>query len=538
MSTRQATHIDVSAIPHELRLPNRWVIWNYESRNGKQTKVPHRADAPSRRASVTDPSTFSTFASAHAVVEDGHADGIGFVLGDGFAGVDIDGCRNPKTGEITDVALNLISKLNSHTEVSPSGTGVKVFVRGALPKGGRRKANLEMYDDGRFFTVTGEHVAGTPTTVEERTTALEALHQRTFPDPSNPAPGNKDNHPSTPRPLDDEDLIQRAINARNGVKFRSLWNGHWQGDYDSQSEADLALCNHVAFWTDRAPDRMDRLFRRSGLMRAKWDERHYAGGKSYGDETIRKAVAGCHRTYGDEADSPTAPHGTTSAGRMVIDAGDLDLPRVSARALRALQRANEPPWLFRHGGRPVRIEQDDTDQLVLQTLHDNRLRYEVARAADWVKYTRDGKQPALPPKHVVADLLASPSLDIPILTAVIRAPAFTASGDLHDRPGYHADGTYYAPPVGLSVPDVPRRPSDRDINRARSLLLDDLLADFPFVDESERAHAVALLALPFVRDLVLGPPRCTSSRNQRLARVGRSWRRLWCSHHLGITSRR
>ena len=181
MSTKIRPGLDLSTIPDELQRHDRWVVWRYETRGGKQTKVPSCPDAPSQRASVTDPSTWSTFAVAHAAVEAGLADGIGFVLGDGFGGVDIDGCRNPETGEITDAALDIIKALDSYTEISPSGTGIKVFVRGVLPQGGRRKARLEMYDAGRYFTVTGEHVAGTPTTVEERNTALEALHKRTFP---------------------------------------------------------------------------------------------------------------------------------------------------------------------------------------------------------------------------------------------------------------------------------------------------------------------------------------------------------------------
>ena len=106
---------------------------------------------------------------------------------------------------------------------------------------------------------------------------------------------------------------------------------------------------------------------------------------------------------------------------------------------------------------------------------------------------------------MVADLLASPHLDLPPLQAIIRAPAFTADGDLHDQPGYHVAGeTFYAPPRGLAIPRVPKQPSERDVDRAQNLITDELLGDFPFADESERAHAVALLILPFVRNLIAG----------------------------------
>ena len=149
-----------------------------------------------------------------------------------------------------------------------------------------------MYDGGRYFTVTGRHLDGTPTTIEERTTQLAELHARIFPPSVN---GNGHHAPAPMLPLDDHaDLIDRASAAANGAKFRSLWNGDASG-YDSHSEADIALCNMLAFWTDRDPGRIDRLFRQSGLFREKWDERR--GERRYGEITIGNAIASCRETY-------------------------------------------------------------------------------------------------------------------------------------------------------------------------------------------------------------------------------------------------
>src|SRR5207253_7477755 len=101
-----------------------------------------------------------------------------FSSDDPFGGIDLDNCRLIETGEITDWACKFISLLNSYAEISPSGTGIKVIVRGKLPKAIRvrhstayRGGKIEMYSDLRFFTITGRHFADTPTRIEKRQTA-------------------------------------------------------------------------------------------------------------------------------------------------------------------------------------------------------------------------------------------------------------------------------------------------------------------------------------------------------------------------------
>src|SRR5207244_2269479 len=152
-----------------------------------------------------------------AAVAAGKAAGPGIVLGDGLVGVDLDHCRDPETGAIEPWALAIVKELASYTEASPSRTGVHVLAHGTLPPGGRRKGRVEMYAEGRYFTVTGQHLAGTPTTIEERTVALAALHARIF-----GTNGHSQRH--APRPVgpgmlehDDATLLKRAHAARNGV---------------------------------------------------------------------------------------------------------------------------------------------------------------------------------------------------------------------------------------------------------------------------------------------------------------------------------
>ena len=166
--------IAVDRLPPEIRASVRAVVWRSVAVPGREkpTKVPYIPSRPAVKANVSDPRTWGTFVAALAAVQAGKADGPGIVLGDGLVGVDLDECRDPCTGTIAPEALAIIQTLDSYTELSPSRTGLHILARGTLPPGGRRKAGVEMYAEGRFFTVTGMHVVGTPTTIEERTAEL------------------------------------------------------------------------------------------------------------------------------------------------------------------------------------------------------------------------------------------------------------------------------------------------------------------------------------------------------------------------------
>lgn len=512
------TVADVSRIPQELLPLPHWVGWRAEQRNGKSTKVP--VDPKSgHKADTTDANTWGDSESAIAAVEKFKLSGIGFVFtGAPYTGVDLDDCRDPKTGVVQGWAMDIIKQLDSYTEASPSGRGVHIFVRGKLPAGRRRKGKVEMYDTGRYFTMTGHHIPGTPTSIEDRQAQLEALHERVFrPVERNWAANSNVTH-MPPVSVDDRNLIDRASQASNGDKFRRLWSGRWDGDYASQSEAEQALCNLLAFWTGKDRDRIDRLFRQSGLMREKWERQDYRERtiRAACDSTTQVWTSGTARRRANNFRNDASPAATTnddasgSNDLPEIDAGNQDLPVVTAEAWDALLRANETPLLFRYGGLPTRIEQDDEGTPVPRALTDDRLRHELARAARWVRWVRrEGGfewRPAFPPMAVVRDMLAKSNVPLPVLTAIIEAPSFGRDGSLHNEPGYHPTGlTFYAPRPGFEVPTVPAQPTPSEVDRAKRIILDDLLGDFPFVNDCERVHAVELLILPFVRALIDGP---------------------------------
>jgi hypothetical protein len=171
--------LEISHVPQELKELSQWVNWRLEARDGKTTKVPINSRNNSN-ASCTDRLTWSDFVTALQKLHAGEADGVGFEITPLYVGIDLDKCRKPETGQIEQWAQDIISELNSYTELSPSQTGVHIWVKGELPAGGRHKGHIEMYDRSRFFTITGDHVDNTPLTIEERTPQLRVLHERIF----------------------------------------------------------------------------------------------------------------------------------------------------------------------------------------------------------------------------------------------------------------------------------------------------------------------------------------------------------------------
>jgi hypothetical protein len=273
------------SLPAPLVTREQWVAWRSEERSGKATKVPVNP-ATGSYASATDAETWTDFATAREYAASS-ARGVGFVFtaDDPIVGVDLDDCRDPDDGSLTDWAQDIVDRLDSFTEVSPSGTGVHVLVEGELPDGRNRHGDVELYDDARFFTVTGDQLSETPGTLEQRQDALVAVHtEYVAPDDAGgsasadadseatagaadtpeSAAAASDGAASGPgNDLGDEELLSRARSATNGEKFARLFAGDTAG-YPSQSEADMALCSLLAFWTGGDAEQMDRLFRESG----------------------------------------------------------------------------------------------------------------------------------------------------------------------------------------------------------------------------------------------------------------------------------
>jgi putative DNA primase/helicase len=287
---KQVTEINVESIPKKLKGLRQWVLYRLEWNDDrkKYDKIPYQTNG--NKARTNDPDTWATFEDAIKAVDIGSFGGVGFVFskGDPFCGIDFDDCIG-SDGKIAAWAHEWVHQLNSYTEYSPSGEGLHIILEGIPPAGGNKKGNYECYNHGRFFTVTGAHVADTPLTIESRQTELDEFHRDIF---GQQKPETLSMNTGSAL-LSDDEILAKARVAKNGDKFNRLWSGNVNG-YDSPSEADLALCGILAFFANKDPQCVDRLFRQSGLMRPKWDRNHYADGRTYGQETISKAIKECH----------------------------------------------------------------------------------------------------------------------------------------------------------------------------------------------------------------------------------------------------
>ena len=312
-------------VPTDLENIAQWVCWRYDvdKNSGKPTKVPVNVHTGGK-AKTNSPRTWGTFKQVEDYYHE-HPDlvsGIGFCQqGTDVIGVDIDHCIDAD-GKIADYARRIVRAFNSYTEVSPSGEGLRIFARGVKP--GRRErsgtiAGVELYDGAsvRYLTFTGHHYIGTPLEVLDASQAVVELYNELWPD--QPAPVAK----RDPQPVDVDDsaLIALALKAKNGSKFAALWNGD-ASSHPSVSEADLALCCRLAYWTGGDGARIDRMFRQSGLMRDKWDVRHSGTGATYGAMTVDKALS-LTTTYYDPPQKPVQSHSETSAGGVVVDAAPI-----------------------------------------------------------------------------------------------------------------------------------------------------------------------------------------------------------------------
>lgn len=287
-------------IPTELKALPQWILWRKEKRNGKPTKVPYQVTG--EMAQANNRRTWSTFATAVKFYLEGDYDGIGFVFSrqDNYIGIDIDKCV--VDGKTNTLATEVIDTLDSYTEFSPSKNGIHIIIKGNLPQSvlgtGRKntKHGLEIYSYGRYFSFTGNRENSND--VYERTDELAEVFEKYFDDSDIEGRVNLAEFEKDEIKISNEALWERMFRSKNGDEIRSLFNGNLNND--DHSASDLALCNHLAFWTGNSAPRMDAMFRESGLIREKWDIIHFREtNETYGERTIATAISSTSTTILD-----------------------------------------------------------------------------------------------------------------------------------------------------------------------------------------------------------------------------------------------
>lgn len=495
-SPRTYDRLDVAAlknVPPELGEGIRFVCWREAVRDGKPTKIPvnpHTGDD----AESDNAATWGTLAEAVAFYK-AHTDtlhGVGrmFHPDDGIIGIDFDNCLDGQGNVIAShVAAEWLPKLNSYPEISPSGKGVKLWLKASHKldgKTGRRdpKRGVEIYRERRFFTITGRRLPQFSATVEPRQSEVDRFVQAVFPakktEVSKPAP-------RVPSTATDTEIINRASNARNGEKFWDLWDGNWQPHYGSQSEADCGLCGLLWFWTGGDREAVARLFAKSGLMRPKWNRPDYQA------STLDVACKGDVYHPGRSGDAELTADGIKSPAFLVLPSGFVTISETAEDLFSRIARART---LYSRGGVPMCLIKDQQGVLTLEEMRPAAFRSSVERYGRLVAWrVGEGNEPILKPVTLPEDmaraLLESEAArkHLPRIVGLINCPVILGDGEIVG-PGYHE-------PTGLLITGGTLPPAV-EVGEAVNALLD-TMSEFDFQTPGDKSRALAALLTPALK---------------------------------------
>ena len=251
---------------------------------------------------------------------------------------------------------------------------------------------------------------------------------------------------------------------------------------------DLADRAQPASWPD--PGTVMQLAERAGL-----------GVAEIAQAIVHHATPCPHSAGGDIGTLPRFP-----SMRPPFNAADRDIRAAAREAWSAVNLANVPVQFLNLGGVAVWVKASTDDMATTEPLNVNsRMWHLLGMVCDSNRPTQRGDIPCRPPHEVANHMVADPHPPLPPLRRLVHVPVFDKAGRLCASPGYHSDSRLFVAPQGLVVPRVKHAPSPEDVDRAKDLILNEVLGDFPFLDTSDRTAAVALLLLPFVRDMIYGP---------------------------------
>jgi len=291
-------------IPAQLKRRAQWVVWRpvWDASRAKFTKPPLQPNG--LRASHSNPRTWVSFEAARDGYQRGGGwGGVGYVLteDDSFTGIDLDHVVDLKRRTIAGWALALVKRLNSYSEVSPSGTGIRIFIAARLRGTGRKRSGLplpngpgaiEIYDRLRFLTTTGRRIPSAPTKINRRQRVLDAVVREFFPQQQVVSAGIITRSDLPPR-IADKVVLEIANAARNGAEFKKLYDGDIGAAAGDHSGADFRLMRALLFYSGGNVAQAERLFSASALARRdKWQRR-----ADYRERTIANALAGMTDFY-------------------------------------------------------------------------------------------------------------------------------------------------------------------------------------------------------------------------------------------------
>jgi hypothetical protein len=498
VSAKAYQALDVAALdnlPPELREGKRFVCWREAVRNGKPTKIPVNPHTLAE-AESDNPATWGTFTEAVACYK-AHPDmlqGIGrmFHPDDGFIGIDFDKCLDDHGNIIAShVAATWLRQFDSYSETSPSGRGVKAWLRAPHEldgKTGRKDARrgVEIYKERRYFTITGQRLPQFSGKVESRQAGVDEFFTSLF-GRKQSAAVKPTQTPRVPSTATDGEIIRKASEARNGGKFRDLWAGNWQPHYGSQSEADCGLCGLLWYWTGGDREAVARLFAQSGLMRPKWNRGDYQA------STLDVACNGDVYQPGRNGNAEPTTDGNKSPALLVLPSG---IQTITDTAGELFPRIAAARALYLRGGVPMRLVKDQQDALTLEEMRPAAFRSSIERYGRLVAWrVGEGNKPVLKPvclpEEMARALLESEAArkHLPRIVGLINCPLIVGDGEIVG-PGYH-EGTQMLVTGGTLPPVV-------ELAEAVNALLD-VLSEFDFQTPGDKSRALAALLTPALK---------------------------------------
>ncbi|NDQ14859.1 DNA primase [Staphylococcus aureus] len=288
--------VNALGIPDELIELPQWVLWRAEWNEKQQqySKIPY--SYAGYKASSTNSDTWTIFDAINSIYEQNEGyDGIGFVISehDNYIVLDIDNAIDESSQITSNLALDMTKM--TYCEKSPSGTGLHCFFKGELPKERKKKRSdldIELYDNARFMTMTGESIGQRE--ISDDQSLLNNLVERYFKQEELPETfiGNNITNKSN---LDDEDVINIMLKSKQKDKISNLLQGNYEPYFDSPSEAVQSLLHYLAFYTSKDKEQMERIFLNYNNLTDKWGSKR--GNTTWGQLELDKAINNQSEVY-------------------------------------------------------------------------------------------------------------------------------------------------------------------------------------------------------------------------------------------------
>jgi hypothetical protein len=489
-SEPSALPVQFENIQTELKAISHWVLWRYEERSGKWTKPPYQPNGS--YASSTDRGTWSSYEVVKKAYKNGGFDGVGFVLTDGLGivRVDLDHCVD-ENGTIIDNLL-IVDAIKSYTEISPSGTGVRIFAKGDIPTEGKKREENEIYKSGRYLTITGHNLNNLG--IENRNDAITCIYDyianSETPTEKREKKGKKENFQ-----WESEYTLTAEVEARFNklIVAHSVFAGVFYklaADCKDRSVHEFRICCLLAehgFDCNEITGIMNERLPREG---SKWHSRQ----DSYNKKTVENAIDAVNSTMND-------------SGCTINITEVRDLNKQVELAIDAMIEYNSPPTIFKQAGNLVRLVEPNSGEYAIERLSIPALQLLLSTSANWMRTDKQGvTDHTYPPKPVVEAISGLGIWEgIPWLMGVSNTPIVTPSSEIVTRQGFdEKTGFYYAPPAGFVLPPIPDNPTQQDAMEAAKWLDTELFCDFPFVDTASRTNMMAMLITPVVRSMIDG----------------------------------